>query len=117
MGDSKIHELMNRLTGTVSLENLEELFRQFPQGDTEVRSGSHVSDSNSCGSSEMFNEDGLMSTVSESDNVSSIEQAIASANGESSTRGTNFLEWANTVSTMIKFYCFGFLGLSTRIAL
>lgn len=103
MGDSKVHELMSKLNGggTVSLESLEELLHQIPQGNDGQVHRSQFSESNSCGSSEVLNDDSVLCTSSENaNNVSNVDQAIAITNG-GSLRGTNFLELANTVSTVI----------------
>jgi hypothetical protein len=92
MGDRKIQEVMSQLKGgrDVSLECLEDLLREFPQPNTD-----QSSETNSCTSTDLFIDD----SATENTNVS--EASIVNSAGVTNniSRGTNFLELANTVST------------------
>lgn len=95
MGDNKIQELMSKLKGggNVSLESLEGLLGEFAQ-QSESR---EQSETNSCELNDAANDENIMSS-SMGNGAGTTGQAIASTNGTSS-RGTNFLELANTVSS------------------
>jgi hypothetical protein len=98
-GDRKIQEVMSTLKGggDVSLECLEDLLREFPQPNTD-----QSSEANSCTSTDVFVDDSTISTASEkTDQVSNSECTIVNSTGVTNniSRGTNFLELANTVST------------------
>ena len=98
MEDRKIQEVMSKLKGggDVSLKCLEDLLRDFPQPNTDQNS-----ETNSCISTDVFVDDSAISTATERTNVSTSAANIVNSAGVTNnvSRGTNFLELANTVST------------------
>ena len=105
MGDRKIQEVMSKLKGggDVSLECLEDLLLEFPQPKTD-----QSSETNSCTSTDVFIDDSAISTASETTkSATNSEGSIMNAAGMTNnvSRGTNFLELANTVSTYTPLDC------------
>ena len=99
MEDRKIKEVMSKLKegGDVSLESLEDLLHDLPQRNTDQNS-----ETNSCASTDVFIDDSAISTASEkTNNVSGSDpnNTNSAAVTNNISRGTNFLELANTVST------------------
>ena len=102
MGDSNIQEVLSQLKGGghVSLEHLEGLLRQFSQPPN--REFKLNSETNSCGSQEATNGENTASSPIENGGVSPGEGASPNTN-EPTSRGANFLELANTVSSLTLF--------------
>ena len=103
MEDRKIQEVMSKLKGggDVSLKCLEDLLHDFPQPNTD-----QSSETNSCTSTDVFMDDSTVSTATDKTNVSTREANNVNSTGVTNnlSRGTNFLELANTVSTYFDRY-------------
>lgn len=92
MGDRKIQEVMSKLKvgGDISLDCLEELLREFPQSKDDKSVGS------------CSNEENLRDTSDISNDVSTTDISnTSSTQTNNMSRGTNFLELANTVSLLV----------------
>lgn len=107
MGDRKIQEVMSQLKGggDVSLECLEDLLREFPQHGTNSKTD-RSSETNSCTSTDVLFDDSAITSTTDNTNVSNTEGNAANSTGGTSnvSRGTNFLELANTVSAHLHRY-------------